>query len=739
MSRAGVCCIGMLMLLLVIVVAASAAPKTETVRVSVDNNGLQGNGSSDTPSLSADGRYVVFISEASNLVTGDTNKARDVFVHDRQTRTVERVSVSSLGLQGNADSGRLGIALFSFCERAEISADGRWVIFASFASNLVPGDTNDRPDVFLQDRSTGQTERVSLDAVGGQLMDLSFSPAISADGRFIAFVTYAANVVPGDTNKASDVFVRDRITGTVERVSVGNGGIEANGDSAHIGCPSLSADGRFVAFPSTANNLVSGDPDEPSLEAMDIFVRDRLNQTTARVTVGPAGEHANGRSDLTQISGDGQTVLFHSEATNLVEGDTNGLRDVFLRHLPTGATRRASVTVNGAEATGGDETFAFDIVDIDQHGRYLIFSSAATNLVPGDNNSETDVFVKDMTTGMIRRVSLGPLPPSEFLAPAFTGVQGAISANGHVVAFSSPRGDVVPNDTNRVEDVFVRELPVFPYEYAAKIVCGTQLDADDLRLAPGLYATTINIHAPRGGTELYKKLALTIPPKDQRPGKIYPMAQHALQYDEALAVGCTNLRDEVFNGAMPSGFVEGFLVVQSTDSLDVTAVYSTAAVNAHGKPGPHSSIDVRTVAERRHRAILSVEKTGRYFCDATPIAEECVLVATLYTLKVRNDGAVPAVDVVIDDQVARSDGLPVVAVLPAPVELPPGAVFAITGPAAMRVTLAELGPAEEVEVRFWALAVVSPGSQPDVLINRVEVNAANADGQASATVMESFD
>ena len=737
MSRALVCRTMVALVSLVFAGAAYAAPKADPVRISVDNNGFQGNGPSDTPWLSADGRYVAFISAASNLVAGDTNRALDVFVHDRQTRTVERVSVSSLGIQGDADSGRLGIALFAFCERVMISANGRWVAFASNASNLVSGDTNSTGDVFVQDRSTGQTERVSLDAGDGQLMNPSASPSISADGRFVAFVTYSNDVVPGDPNEMGDVFVRDRVAGTTEWVSVGTSGSEANGNSGDNGCSSLSADGRFVAFPSTASNLVPGDTDQSTdRDSTDIFVRDRLNQTTARVTVGSTGESANGRSDLAHISGDGQSVLFHSEATNLVEGDTNGVRDVFLRHVPTDTTTRASVAVNGVQAVGGDSS-EFDIVGIDQGGRYVVFSSAATNLVPGDNNAEIDVFVKDMTTGMIRRVSLGPLGVQS--ADAFRGVQGAISANGRVVAFSSPRADVVPDDTNEVEDVFVRELPVFPYEYAAKIICGTQVDADDLRLAPGLYATTINIHAPRGATELYKKLVLTIPPHDQRPGEIYPMAQHVLESDQALAVGCSNLREEVFKGTLPARVIEGFLVVQSTDSLDVTAVYSTAAVDGSGKPGPHSSIDVRTVAERRHRAALSVDKTGRYFCDATPIAEECVLVAALYTLKVRNDGAVPAVDVVINDQVARSDGLPAVIVLPAPVEVPPGAAFAITDPAALRVTLAQLGPAEEVEVRFWALAVVSPGSQPDVLINRVEVNAANGDGQASATVMQSFD
>ena len=218
-----------------------------TRRVSLGPGGAQGDSSSSKSALSADGRFVAFTSNARNLVPGDTNDTQDVFVRNRQTGMTRRVSLGPGGGQGNGSSG--GSAL---------SADGRFVAFQSDASNLVPGDTNGAADVFVRDRQTGTTRRVSLGPGGAQAGgDNCCSPvALSADGRFIAFESKAANLVPGDTNLAADVFVRDRQTGMTRRVSPGPGGGQGDGSSAQ---PALSADGRFVAFYSEAANLVPGD------------------------------------------------------------------------------------------------------------------------------------------------------------------------------------------------------------------------------------------------------------------------------------------------------------------------------------------------------------------------------------------------------------------------------------------------------------------------------------------------
>ncbi len=225
-----------------------------TWRVSADSSGVDGNGGSYEPSISGDGRFVAFWSPATNLVPGDTNSKEDVFVHDRQSGTTTRVSVDSLGVQGN------GASLFP-----SISGDGRFVAFQSRATNLVPGDTNGWSDVFVHDRQTGTTTRVSVDSSGVQgNLDSSF-PSISGDGRFVAFYSFANNLVSGDTNGRADVLVHDRQSGTTTRVSIDSSGIQGKSLSEH---PSISGDGRFVAFESAATNLVPGDTNAKR----DVFV-----------------------------------------------------------------------------------------------------------------------------------------------------------------------------------------------------------------------------------------------------------------------------------------------------------------------------------------------------------------------------------------------------------------------------------------------------------------------------------
>jgi Tol biopolymer transport system component len=225
----------------------STALAQVTERVSVDSSGAQGHGDSGyfRSSISADGRYVAFASDAPDLVPGDTNGSRDVFVRDRLNGTTERVSTDAGGVQGNADSHDPGL-----------SADGRFVTFESLASNLVPGDSNAVSDIFVRDRLTGTTERVSVDSSGVQGNLASFAPSISADGRLVAFASAASNLVANDTNARGDVFVRDRLLGTTQRVSVSSAGAQASGASDE---PAISADGRFVSFDCGASNLIAGD------------------------------------------------------------------------------------------------------------------------------------------------------------------------------------------------------------------------------------------------------------------------------------------------------------------------------------------------------------------------------------------------------------------------------------------------------------------------------------------------
>ena len=276
--------------------AASAAPACAgtTERASVGPGGAQADGRSSGVALSPDGRYVAFASFAANLAPGSTNGRHNIYLRDRSAGATERVSVGPGGAAGNDSS-------FD----AAVSADGLLVAFGSYATNLVPGDDNMRPDIFARDRGAGATERANVAPDGAQANDDSDSPGLSADGRFLAFRSAATNLVAGDTNLYGDVFVRDRRAGTTERVSVSSGGAEGDANSYR---PVISADGQFVAFVSDATNLVPGDTNGHA----DVFVRDLAAGRTERVSLGPGGAQGNGDSGYVglAISGDGRLRRF---------------------------------------------------------------------------------------------------------------------------------------------------------------------------------------------------------------------------------------------------------------------------------------------------------------------------------------------------------------------------------------------------------------------------------------------
>ena len=481
--------------------------KGKTTRVSVSSAGDQSNEESLAPVISWNGRYVAFESYASNLVEGDTNLSRDIFVHDRKKGKTTRVSVYEDGAQAGLLSeapaiSRSGtrVAFTSFeafapddvyafdvyvrdwkkktTRRATrsagdvegefeadskapvLSASGRVVAFWSFA-DLAPDDTGvgATQDVYVRDAKKGVTERASVGPGGVEADGISYHPAVSGDGRYVAFASDATNLVPGDTNGHPDVFVYDRETGVVERVSVAADGAQATWISLE---PSLSHDGRYVAFRSIAGNLVEGDTNGK----WDIFVRDRKEETTTRVSVSSAGAEGNGDAlEYPSISPDGRYVAFGSLASDHVAGDTEGFADIFLHDRKTGETIRVSQTPAGAGGQGASQ-----LPDVSKGGKFVAFQSGATNLVPSDTNGSIDVLVYHRKSMGLTRATLA----STGVESSLGGIVPTLSDDGRWVAFLSDSDDLVSGDTNGVSDLFMRDLKKGKTRRVSRTVAGAE-------------------------------------------------------------------------------------------------------------------------------------------------------------------------------------------------------------------------------------------------------------------------
>jgi Tol biopolymer transport system component len=389
--------------------------------------------SANNPAISGDGRYVAFESSASTLVNGDTNDITDIFVFDRQAGQTSRVSINSAGVQG--DSGSTSAA---------ISGDGRYVAFQSQAKNLVAQDANNAGDIFVHDRQTGQTTRVSVSSSGDEAQGDSNDPAISADGRYVAFVSHADNLVPGDTGGYLNVFLHDRQTGQTTRISTGFGGITTDGDSDS---PAISGDGSTIVFRSDAANLLAAGSDTNS--AGDIFAYDRPAGTISRVSVASDGAQAHAESTAPAISADGNAIVFTSVADNLTASNTSGLGNIYLRDRLTGQTIWVSHALDGSAPDG-----VSDFPTISGDGNLIAFTSSANNLVGYDAKSFTDVFLFDRQQRTISCLSVN----AQGLAADSLSINPAISADGRFTAFESYAHDLLPNP-NPIEthgDIYVR-------------------------------------------------------------------------------------------------------------------------------------------------------------------------------------------------------------------------------------------------------------------------------------------
>jgi len=421
---------GISMLTLLFISTLSCAAAGDTTQVSIATDGTKGDLNSATPSVSADGRYIAFSSAATNLITGGSNGASHIYLHDTQTGETLQLSVASDGTEGNSNS-----------YNSSITSDGRYVVFESYAENLVTGDTNNQWDIFVRDTQLNTTIRVSIATDGTQGNGGSHFPSISDNGRYVTFSSEASNLVTGDTNHRSDIFLHDIQTDTTIRVSVASNGTQGNEASYH---PSISSDGRYIAFSSFAENLVTGDTNTKG----DIFIHDTQTDTTSRISIATDGTQGDGHCFFPYISADGHYVAFGSDASTLVTGDNNGVSDIFLHDIQTGTTTLASIASDGTE---GDQPSHNS--SISEDGRYVAFHSSATTLVVGDTNGWDDVFVHDTRTGITTRVSI-----------ASNGTEGngqsdypSISDDAHYVAFSSYASNLSTGDTNNQSDVFIHQ------------------------------------------------------------------------------------------------------------------------------------------------------------------------------------------------------------------------------------------------------------------------------------------
>lgn len=496
----------------VALVLTSSAAQSVVKRIQTAPGGAAPNHSSTYPatprrSLSADGRFFAFASHASNLVAGDVNLQGDVFVHDRLLHTTRLVSVSTSGVQGNqassdpsiSDDGNL-VAFFSGsttlvpgapsqfggifvrdvaagvttrenygpggvdpnqpCTDHALSGDGLRLLFLSRASNLVPNDSQSTRDVFVRDRVSGAVTCVSVTPAGQPGNDSSETATISRNGRYVVFLSFASDLVAGDTNGRDDLFVRDLASGVTELLTP-----DVAGTSPwSFGVGSASDDGRFIAFSSAASSLVVGDVNG----LPDIFLRDRGLGLTTLISATPLGGPAYGTTAYPVISADGNVVVYTSSASDLTTNDHNGQTDVFRWDRPTGVTSLVSVSLDGTSATGVSAN-----ADLSANGRTIAFRSVASDLVQGPDSVHANEYISEVgalslvyctagTSGIGCVPSIAPIgAPSATAASQFTiRVSGVDGQRTGTIFYSVNDPDLGALPWGATSSSFCLKLPV---------------------------------------------------------------------------------------------------------------------------------------------------------------------------------------------------------------------------------------------------------------------------------------
>lgn len=424
--------------LILLTAAPAGACSSSTLLVSIGQDGQSLEAASIAPSISGDGSRIAFQSLSDDLVPGDANGLSDIFVRNLRTQTTLRASVDVAGGDPNGAS-----------TAPAISDNGRYVTFVSDADDLVPGDTNGVNDVFLYDLQTSSMSRVSVGLGISDSMRWVGVPSVSADGSRVAF-----HVFIGSPVVRSDVFVRDRAARRTVKVSVSVDGGRADGSSFE---PTVSKNGRYVAFLSTAENLVPGPGNGFADVFRRDLMTDRTRLVSVDRFGRSADSEAMGGAPA--ISGNGRYVVFHDWASDLVPGDTNGEPDVFRRDLVEETTVRVSVT-SDEEEVAGFGSFHTVRMGIGNGGRFVTFSSDFSGLTPNDRNAQPDVFLRDVVRGTTTLVSAAPTPDGTGEeSPNGYSTEPSISRSGCYVAFSSWANGLTPDDQNDgVDDVFRRAV-----------------------------------------------------------------------------------------------------------------------------------------------------------------------------------------------------------------------------------------------------------------------------------------
>ncbi len=400
--------------------------------VSDPNTGSETDNASSEPSisLSSDGRFIVFQSGATNLVSGDENSADDIFIFDKEGEDGSQVELISVDSDETASNGS--------SSNGAVSSDGRYVVFQSNATNLVSGDVNSASDIFLRDRTDGTTIRVSVNDDGDEADGDSINPRISSDGRYIVFQSAATNLVSDDTNEQIDIFLHDTDSETTTRISLSATDVEGDGDSTN---PDISSDGNIIVFESEATNLIDDDDNAFS----DIFAFNISGDTITKISADTGSDDSDGNSTLPRISGDGSSVVFLSEASDLVSADTNNLQDVFLYTF----SDESIIRVNEGSPQNADGVS--DNPSISTDGNYVAFQSSATNLTSGDSNDADDIFVYDVENSSVTRISVTDTG-NQLVQSSTTP---SINSSGQFIAFTSLDNELISSDTNDLEDIFL--------------------------------------------------------------------------------------------------------------------------------------------------------------------------------------------------------------------------------------------------------------------------------------------